>query len=165
MKVEFEVLTDTLIHIAEVQEALEAMVHDLRQRGISHDRTKLQEPEFSVFCSTRSEFKTVNYGTPEYAAVAEKAKVAVDHHYANNRHHVGFHPNGIKDMNLLDVLEMLADWKAAARRSPDLSFEDSLPRAFAKYEIGPELQRLIVNTLESLGWIKKVYVAEVRDER
>lgn len=153
MNTEFEVLTDTLVHIGEVREALGEVTHDLQQRGVAHDRTKLQEPEFSVFCSTRPEFKKANYGTPEYAAVVKKANVAVDHHYANNRHHTAFHANGIEDMNLLDVLEMLADWKAAARRSPDLTFKDSLPRAFSKYRIDPIMQRMIVNTLEYLGWL------------
>ena len=128
MKTEFEVLADTIMHISEVQENMLAFVADLQKRGIAHDRSKFTEVEFDTFVSTKPEFKQVNYGTPEYQAVVEKAKVGVDHHYANNRHHTAYHANGIEDMNLLDLLEMLADWKAANRRSPDLSFEDSLPR-------------------------------------
>ena len=49
MKVEFDFLTDTLIHISEVQEELERFCQELKIRGIKHDRSKLQEPEFSIF--------------------------------------------------------------------------------------------------------------------
>jgi len=156
----FEVLTDTIIHVSEVQENLQWMIHDLTMRSIVHDRSKFQDPEFSVFCSTRPEFKKANYGTPEYAAVCQKAKEGVEHHYRHNRHHTAYHENGVKDMNLLDVLEMLADWKAASRRSPDLTFADSLNTAFKKYEIGPELQNLILNTINWLHWDSP---EEVRD--
>jgi hypothetical protein len=152
METIFEVLTDTIIHISEVQENLQVMIHDLCNRGIIHDRSKFQDPEFSTFVNTRPEFKKANYGTPEYEAVVKKAQIAVDHHYKNNRHHTNFHPNGITDMNLLDLLEMLADWRAAARRSPDLTFAESLPRAFKKYQVSKPVQQLFLNTIEYLGW-------------
>lgn len=148
----FEVLTDTIVHVSEVQANLHDMVSDLEKRSIVHDLSKFQDPEFSVFCSTRPEFKKVNYGTPEYEAVTEKAREGVEHHHAHNRHHTAYHENGIDDMNLMDIIEMLADWRAASRRSPDLSFADSLPKAFEKYKIEPALQKTILNTIEYLGW-------------
>lgn len=155
MQVEFEVLLDTIQHVSEVQENIEEFASDLKKRAIAHDRSKFADPEFSVFVSTRPEFKKANYGTPEYQAVVDAAIVGVNHHYSLNRHHTAHFPNGIKDMNLLDVLEMMADWRAASRRSPDLSFKDSLPRAFKKYEMDETLQRLILNTIDYLGWQEK----------
>jgi len=152
MENNFEVLMDTIIHVSEVNENLQDIIQDLSKRGISHDRTKFQDPEYSMFCSTRPEFKKANFGTPEYEAVTKKAQVAVNHHYKHNRHHTGFHENGVKDMNLMDLLEMLADWKAASRRSPDLTFEDSLPRAFKKYNMDEALQQAIRNTIKYLEW-------------
>ena len=153
MNAEFEVLCDTITHIGEVQEAIEIVAGQLHQRGIAHDRTKLQELEFDTFVSTRPKFKKANYGTPEYQECIELAKPGVDHHYANNRHHTGFHKNGIDDMTLIDVIEMICDWKAAARRSPDKNLEDTLEYAFNKYEIGEQLARMILNTLSELKWI------------
>jgi hypothetical protein len=152
METAFEVLTDTLIHVSEVQENLEVMIHDLKVRGINHDRSKFQEPEFSTFCETRPEFKKVNFGTKEYDAVVDKARLAVTHHHLSNRHHTAFYANGVQGMTLLDILEMLADWKAASRRSPGLSFADSLSRAFKKYEINETMQQFILNTIQYLGW-------------
>lgn len=154
MKVEFDFLTDTLIHIGEVQEELEVFCHELKMRGIKHDRSKLQDPEFSIFVSTREQFKKANYGTPEYDAVMEAARPAVDHHYKNNRHHTGHHSNGIEDMNLIDIIEMICDWKVAARRSPNQTFQESLPKCFKKYNIHGQLKQTILNTLKYLEYIE-----------
>jgi len=154
MNTEFEVLTDTIMHISEVAENLAEIRADLEKRGIAHDRSKFQELEFDAFVKTRPKFKTVNYGSPEYQECIDMIKPAVDHHYSVNRHHTGYFENGFEDMNLLDILEMLADWKAASRRSPDLSFEDFLPKAFKKYKIPENMQRCIINTLKYLHWLK-----------
>ena len=152
MDTKMEVLTDTLRHISEVAENLSEMEADLRKRGFGHDRTKLEEFEFDAFVSTRPKFKKANYGTKEYKECTEAIKPAIDHHYSHNRHHTGYHEGGFEDMNLMDILEMLADWKAASRRSPDLSFEDSLPRAFKKYKIPDNMQKHILSTIKYFGW-------------
>ncbi len=153
MNNEFDYLCDTMLHIGEVQENLEVFCGELRRRGLSHDRTKLQELEFDAFVSTCDRFKKVNYGTPEYQALVDEIKPAVDHHYQSNRHHTAYHENGINGMSLIDVLEMVADWRAAARRSPDKTLKDSLDYAFKKYQIEPQMQQIILNTLNELGWI------------
>lgn len=154
MKIDIEVLNDIIMHISEVQENLADMRLDLEKRGISHDRTKFMAKEFDSFVKTRPKFKKANYGSKEYQECVDIIKPAIDHHYTNNRHHTKFHPNGFADVNLLDILEMLADWKAASRRSPDLSFEDSLPKAFKKYNIPENMQKHILATLKYFRWIK-----------
>jgi hypothetical protein len=39
-------------------------------------------------------------------------------------------------MTLIDIMEMIVDWKAAARRNPDKKLEDTLEYARKKYGIG-----------------------------
>ena len=153
MDIALEVLTDTITHISEVQENLAEIRADLEKRGIAHDRSKFTAEEFDSFVKTRPKFKKANYGSREYQECVDQIKPAIDHHYNNNRHHTGFHEKGFQDMNLLDILEMLADWKAASRRSPDLTFEDSLPKAFKKYHIPENMQKHIIATLKYLKWI------------
>jgi hypothetical protein len=153
MKNEMDVLCDTILHVAEVKEGLEQFRTELTKRGLLHDMTKFQEPEFSAFVMTRPRFKKVNYGTSEYQKICDEVKPALDHHYANNRHHTAYHKNGINDMNLIDILEMIADWKAAERRSPDKSLKDTLEFAFKKYGIEEQLGTIIQNTLKNLNWI------------
>jgi len=150
MNTEFEVLTDLLMHISEVKENLASIKNDLEKRGVAHDRSKLEAIEFDAFVKTRPKFKTVNFGTKEYQKCTDEIKPAIDHHYAVNRHHTAYHFNGFDDMNLLDILEMLADWKAASRRNTGLSFADSLPKAYEKYSIPENMQRHIESTLTYL---------------
>ena len=83
----------------------------------------------------------------------DSIRPAIENHYKNNRHHTGFHKNGVNDMNLMDLCEMVADWKAAERRSPDKKLSDTLYHAFVKYEINDQLGKIIINTLKSLNWI------------
>lgn len=153
MDMKFDFLNDTILHVSEVQENLEIIASELRKRGFAHDRTKFQELEFDGFVSTREKFKKANYGSPEYQECIELTKPAVDHHYKNNRHHTGFHKEGINDMSLIDIIEMIADWKAAARRSPDKKLEDTLDYAIKKYKIEPQLAKILINTLTTLKWI------------
>ncbi len=153
MNAEFEVLNDTIMHISEVRENIAHIKSELDQRGIKHDRSKFTAIEFDAFVKTRPKFKTVNYGSKEYQECVDEIKPAIDHHHSNNRHHVDFYENGFSDMNLIDILEMLADWKAASRRSPNLEFKDSLPIAFEKYSIPENMQKHIISTLKYLKWI------------
>ena len=150
----FDTLLETLRHQSDVRAALSEMRADLDRRGFLHDRTKLEELEFWTFTRTRPKFREAEYGSEEYRQCTEEARPAVEHHYAHNRHHVAFHEDGFAGMNLLDILEMLADWKAAAVRSPGLGLRDSLPRAYEKYGIPENMQRHIEATLEYLGWLE-----------
>ena len=107
----------------------------------------------------RDKFKKANYGSKEYQECIDAVKPAVDHHYANNRHHTSFHGGTIDGMNLVDIIEMVCDWKAAVRRSPDKNLEDTLEYSFDKYGIGDQMQKIIVTTLEDLGWIEPQHQA------
>jgi hypothetical protein len=154
MNLELDFLCETILHVSEVSENLEVIASELRKRGTAHDRTKFQAMEFDAFVSTREKFKKANYGTPEYQECCNIVKPAIDHHYKENRHHTGFHKDGINNMNLVDLAEMIADWKAAERRSPDKKLVDTLAYAFEKYGIGEQLGEIITNTLVDLGWIE-----------
>src|SRR4051812_47809233 len=103
---------DTQKHIRRVQELLEEARINLTVRAAHHDDSKLCEPEKSTFDRVTPKLKTLTYGTPEYAASLAEMGPALDHHYANNSHHPQFYPNGFDGMSLLDVIELLADWKA-----------------------------------------------------
>ena len=122
-------------------------------RGIAHDLSKLYDDESWSFAENREDFRNTDYGTPEYEALVKKIQPAIDKHYEKNRHHTEHYPNGYKDMNLIDILEMLADWHAASSRSGGLSEEEGLVIAFEKYGISEEIQQFILNTYIALGWL------------
>lgn len=151
--VETEVLRDLLVHISEVQENISQMILILKNRGISHDKSKFTDIEFNGFVETRLQFKIADYGTKEYQDCIDRIKPSIEHHYSQNRHHTLFHKNGFEDMNFFDILEMLADWRAASNRNINLSFEDSLLIAFNKYCIPKNMQKHIMSTIRTLMWV------------
>lgn len=58
----------------------------------------------------------------------------------------------VDSMTLLDLLEMVADWVAAGERHPDSTFARSLEINIERFGIGPQLARILANTVASMGW-------------
>lgn len=108
---------DTLMHIAKVQMRLAEIHGHLEARGSVHDASKLEEPEKSGFDVLTFKLANLTYGTDEYRAALAEGKPTIEHHYAVNTHHPEHWPDGIAGMSLLDIVEMLCDWKAASERT------------------------------------------------
>lgn len=60
--------------------------------------------------------------------------------------------SGVYGMSLLDVIEMLADWKAAGMRHANGSMAQSLTINKARFGVDDQLYRIIENTVRELGW-------------
>lgn len=143
---------DTLEHIRKVQARLGVFIHELRIRGEQHDASKLVEPEKSGFDTLTFKLANLVYGTDAYKAALEEGKPTIEHHYAHNSHHPEHWPNGIAGMSLLDVVEMLADWKAASERTKQGSILASLEHNRTRFGIDDQLYSILINTVKELGW-------------
>src|ERR1044072_967644 len=117
---------DTEEHIKEVQYLFSKVLTKLSLRSWNHDESKLQEPEKEIFDKYTPLLRGTTYGSERYTQFLGEMGSALAHHYENNSHHPEHYPNGVNGMSLLDVLEMLVDWKAAAKRHSDGSIEQSL---------------------------------------
>jgi hypothetical protein len=146
---------DTLDHIGKVQRRMGEVITSLHKRAQAHDASKLQEPELSGYASLHTQMKATAapYGSPEYRAIVEAHRPTVAHHYAANSHHPEHYPGGILGMSLLDVVEMLADWKAAGEREPGGSLGRSIEMNIEQRRIEPMLAALLRNTARELGWL------------
>lgn len=78
---------ETLKHISNVQNNINYIVSELHQRGGIHDRSKLEEPEKSIFDEFTPKLKDSTYGSDEYKQFLKEMQVALDHHYHVNSHH------------------------------------------------------------------------------
>lgn len=141
---------DTFRHIERVRYYINQTVRELLTRGELHDQTKLEHPEVSYFTEYTPKLKGVTYGTPEYQELLDAIKPALDHHYANNRHHPEFHPDGINSMTLIDMQEMLCDWKAASERHSDGDIHKSIDHNAKRFGISPQLTQILHNTATSM---------------
>lgn len=139
---------DTLKHKQNVMEFIQRMCGDLDRRKILHDNSKLDDPEKKIFDEYTPKLANSIYGSEEYKSYLEGMKVALKHHYANNRHHPEHFENGIKEMNLVDLIEMLADWKAATLRHNDGDIMKSIEINQERFGYGDELKQIFINTVK-----------------
>lgn len=142
---------DTFRHIERVRNLLNSCISDLMIRGQKHDQSKLDSPEVELFTEYTPKLSACSYDSDEYKAMKKAMKPALDHHYANNSHHPEYFKNGIEDMNLLDVLEMLCDWKAASERHNDGNIRKSIEINANRFNMSPQLARIMENTVDLLS--------------
>lgn len=143
---------ETWKHINQVQWHIGEIVYHLQMRALVHDQSKLLPPEVSIFTEYTPKLKHSTYGSDEYKGFLKEMQPALDHHYANNSHHPEYYPNGIDGMTLLDLIEMLADWKAATMRHADGDIDKSLAINRGRFGISDQLMAILENTVKELGW-------------
>ena len=140
----------TMQHIQLVQKFLNRFIKELLNRGELHDQSKLAPPEVESFTEFTPKLASSTYGSPEYDEFKKAMRPALEHHYANNRHHPVHFKNGVEDMNLLDIVEMLCDWKAASMRHHDGNIRKSIEVNADRFRISPQLVRILENTADLL---------------
>jgi hypothetical protein len=116
-----------LFHSQRVGELVIAVVKELRDHSTCHDRSKTEFSRGSGLRRITPKLKTSTYGSNEYKGYLEAMGDGLKHHYAHNRHHPEFFgEDGVDGMTLVDLIEMLADWKAATERHEDGDLAKSL---------------------------------------
>ena len=148
----YDSTSDTKAHINLVRGFMEDVRNLLMFRQQAHDASKLQEPEKSMYDEFTPKLKGSTYGSDEYKGFLKDMGIALKHHYEHNRHHPEYYPDGINGMSLLDVIEMLADWKAAGLRHADGSVQQSLKVNKERFGISGQLAEILQNTVKELGW-------------
>lgn len=118
----------------------------LTTRGVLHDAAKLESPEVELFAEFTPKLAETPYGTEEYFECLKGLKPALDHHYATYRHHPEHFSGGVDDMNLIDLVEMVADWKAASERQKDGNLLKSIELNAQRFHIGDQLKQILLNT-------------------
>jgi hypothetical protein len=141
---------ETLKHIDTVNRILDNVLIELLKRGRNHDSSKLSTPEKEIFDDYTEKLKDCTYGSEEYKDYLKAMKPALDHHYAKNRHHPEHHVGGIAGMNLIDLLEMICDWKAATLRHDDGCIMKSIQINQARFGYSDELKNILWNTVRCL---------------
>lgn len=148
----YDSLEDTEKHIQMVQLFLRRIRVEIDRISRKHDASKLLSPEKELYDEYTPKLSAVAYGSDEYKQYLKEMGGALQHHYQNNRHHPEHFENGISDMTLIDVIEMLADWKAATLRVKDGDLNKSLEYNRERFHIDNQLYWILLNTIEKFGW-------------
>lgn len=144
---------DTYEHITTVRTHLMEVIHDLHRRSFDHDRSKLKEPEKSMFDEFTPKLRKLTYGSEEYKKCLQDMGEALQHHYDVNDHHPEHFADGVRGMNLIQVTEMLCDWKAASMRVESGDLLSSIRYNAQRFQLGGELEAMLVRTADYLGWV------------
>lgn len=104
-------LVKILQHKQKVSFLLREIARQFERRADTHDDSKFNLDEFKGFCQMDNA-RRYEYGSPEYEAIIHNNSAA-QLHVSRNRHHPEYWPNGIDDMDMIDIIEMLCDWEIA----------------------------------------------------
>ena len=143
---------DTQKHIAKVRHYVYNCADELYERGELHDWDKIEdEVEKKLFDEYTPKLTGCTYGSDEYKQFLKGLKPALDRHYKNNRHHPEHFENGMKDMNLIDLLEMICDWKASSERHADGDVYKSIEINQKRFGYSDDVKALLKNTVDFLN--------------
>lgn len=149
----FDSTAATLRHSQRVGELMGQPIKELVERSVTHDRSKTEPPEVDVFNEYTPKLRGTTYGSSEYAGFLAAMKPALDHHYAHNRHHPEHFPDGVDGMTLVDLIEMLADWRASTERHDDGSLTRSLEINADRFGLSGQVARILWNTARHFRWL------------
>jgi len=110
----------------------------LFKRAACHDNSKLRFSEAKVTIPLVKESLIINYDSIEYKNFLEKNKDALQLHYSRTDHHPEHYKN-YKEMSLVALIEMVADWKAAIKKNPNGDLNKSFEIAREKYGMSDEI--------------------------
>lgn len=142
-----EYTADALEHIARVRDFLGQFSAELTTRGIRHDASKLDPEEMTIFEPVRARLRELSYGSEEHKSAMAEIAHGIRRHHAINSHHPEHYPDGVAGMNLLDLVEMFCDWRAACERSKGGDFRKSVEINIARFQIDAQLASILRNTI------------------
>ncbi|MCK9327584.1 MAG: DUF5662 family protein [Bacteroidales bacterium] len=141
-----ETINETYKHKSNVSKYIGFVIKELIERANTHDDSKISSFEADGFAKYTEILKDLTYGSEEYKETLKNMKPFLDHHYKHNRHHPEHFENGIKGMTLVDVVEMLCDWKAASLRHSDGNIHESIELNQKRFGYSDELKAIFLNT-------------------
>lgn len=137
-------------HCNKVNSKLQILINQLCHRGKTHDSSKFKDPEYKSYKKYTPLLHNLQYQSKEYKQVTHNPEFrdAINHHKSVNSHHPEFYENGVNGMDLVDVIEMLCDWKSADERYDNSDWSNSFKLNCEKYGIDNQLASILLNTYE-----------------
>lgn len=149
------VMRETVNHVTRVGNLMLDAISNLQKRAVNHDRSKFSPEEFDTFAKETPALRSLTYGSDEYKAALERLGPALKNHYLNNDHHPE-HSHGIHQMDLMCLIEMLCDWKAASERHANGNIINSIVHNAKRFGYDDKFALLLARTAANLGWITEI---------
>jgi hypothetical protein len=141
----YDCTNDVMEHKRKVEYWMRRFWTQLENRAPIHDRSKLDDPEEkALFDKWVPELKVRTFGSDYYKQALDAMGEGVQKHYKANRHHPEHFKNGVDGMTLIDVVEMVSDWMAAAEAK---NVHVDLDHAAKRFGLSEQLVKIIANQL------------------
>ena len=132
-------------HIYNVRKLLNKFANVLKQKGETHDQSKLEEPEVYVWAAMDLEPR-YEYGSYEYYDKLRRFSEVFNHHYKVNSHHPEHFVNPEHEMTLIDMVEMLCDWFAYKQDIPIREGVELIREQCDRFGFSDTIMSLLTNT-------------------
>lgn len=134
-----EALLRMIEHRTLVRQQMRRLAHALLEAADVHDLSKFAPAEFLGFANLGRAVRDMEFGSPEYEMAMKMYADTIALHHADNPHHPECHPyGGIKVMNLVEIIEMVADWGAAAATYRNASFGKGVKIQTKRHNLDPQ---------------------------
>lgn len=143
-------ISDLMTHKSKVSFNINAIMKSLMIAKNNHDSSKFCLEERGPYESVFNTLQNSEYGSNEHKEALDIIKPAIDHHYKENRHHPEHFEDGISGMNLVDICEMISDWKAASDRKGSDVRNFIITVAKKKYNMSDDLTSILLNTVDNM---------------
>lgn len=146
-KSENDYMTHLFAHKLLIAKYLNPIASDIIKRSTTHDDSKLYGVEKELFLELDIVDENTQYGEDYYKKLRDKnVAVAIANHYMSNDHHPEHHSDGIEDMDLVQLLEMLVDWKVGGLTLVSGDIFDSIEKNISRFGIDDQLASILRNT-------------------
>lgn len=132
-------------HIYNVRKLLNKFADVLKQKGETHDQSKLEEPEVYGWAAMDLEPR-YEYGSYEYYDKLRRFSEVFNHHYKVNSHHPEHFVNPEHEMTLIDMVEMLCDWFAYKQDIPIREGVELIREQCDRFGFSDTIMSLLTNT-------------------
>ena len=152
-------------HPFNVGKLLMKINNEIMKRIIYHDHSKYSENELKEHIDADEDYERrgrPKFGTDERKDY-DKANPVIASHRKKERHHPEYHENGIEDMNLVDLMEMLCDW---CERTPNSieRLENTFEENCYNHKISSQVRRILENTVKDFELHDSVKENELVDD-
>ena len=147
---EIRVVQSIYEHQQKVGAVMLKVINELIDRALKHDDSKFTTQQIRDNLVTlpdkwKLQQQGHDYHSPEQKEHRRRFAQEIHRHRSAHPHHPEHFPNGVNDMNLIDLIEMLCDWYASA---PDI--DQSICENSCDYKIDPHITQILKNTARKL---------------
>ena len=146
-----------IIHKTWVAYYIALVIVKLLSRAIFHDMSKLRIDEIRGFSKLTTGYGSCRYDSPEYKARHKVLSETLKLHYERNSHHPEHYNGDVTKMDIIDIAEMVCDWKAAVHYAHG-DIKESIRIQKVKYRLEGQL----LDYITSLTDISKAEAELVR---